>query len=50
MTDLKTAARMALEALSLAKLNGKAGLYPAELDELADAIAAISARLESDRA
>ena len=33
----------ALEALELAKLNGKAGMYPAEIEEIAAAIAAITA-------
>ena len=35
----------ALEALGLAKLNGKAGLHPAEIGEIADAITALRAAL-----
>lgn len=45
MTDLRTAAQQALEALGLAKLNGKAGLYPAETEEIADAITNLRAAL-----
>lgn len=43
---LEAAARKALEALELAKLNGKAGLYPAEVEEIADAITALRAALK----
>ena len=45
MNDLRTAAQQALEALGLAKLNGKAGLHPAEIGEIADAITALRAVL-----
>lgn len=40
---LRLASKQALEALGLAKLNGKAGLYPAEIEEIADAITALRA-------
>lgn len=42
---LRLASQQALEALGLAKLNGKAGLYPAETEEIADAITALRAAL-----
>ena len=45
MNDLRAAAQQALEALGLAKLNGKAGLHPAEIGEIADAITALRAAL-----
>jgi len=45
MTDLRTAAQQALEALGLAKLNGRSGLHPAEIGEIADAITALQRAL-----
>lgn len=45
MTDLRLAAKQALEALGLAKLNGKSGLHPAEIEEIAGAITALKAAL-----
>lgn len=45
MTTLREAAQQALEALGLAKLNGKAGLYPAEVEEITDAITALRTAL-----
>lgn len=41
----REAMQQALEALELAKLNGKAGLYPGEVEEIAAAIAALHAAL-----
>ena len=35
----------ALEALEMAKINGRAGLLPAEIEEIADAIAALRGAL-----
>lgn len=47
-TELRAAAQQALEALGLAKLNGKSGLHPAEIEEIAGAITALRAALTED--
>ena len=46
MTTLRKVGAQALEALGLAKLNGKSGLHPAEIEEIAGAITALRAALE----
>ena len=48
MPSLREAAAQALEALEIARMNGKAGLYPAEIEEIADAITALKSALVED--
>ena len=43
--SLRDAAQQALDALKLARLNGKNGLYPGELEEVAAIITALEAAL-----